>query len=200
MERRTRTAHSMLVANRGLFVTQKAVDSHIGCALSQIKKAKGTNKRVWNPWPEEPPQAEDYCLFLGDAKGRAIPVREADVSLSNCKVTRLVGNRAADMFALYDYGAPTGGIFHGGMLVETAVAEISGAKVGGNEVGSMDLKFAPGNIKSGDYRFDVGTAGSVTLVASPATPMRVAWLVFPLVEPHGLPLFFADPLDITIWG
>ena len=61
---KTSPAHSMLVANRSLFVTQKAVDSHLGYALSQIKKAKGTNKRVWNPWPEEPPQAEDYCLFL----------------------------------------------------------------------------------------------------------------------------------------
>ena len=69
---KTSPAHSMLVANRRLFVTQKAVDSHLGYALSQIKKAKGTNKRVWNPWPEEPPQAEDYCLFLGDAKGRAV--------------------------------------------------------------------------------------------------------------------------------
>ena len=68
---KTSPAHSMLVDNRGLFVTQKAVDSHLGYALSQIKKARGTNKRVWNPWPEEPPQAEDYCLFLGDAKGRA---------------------------------------------------------------------------------------------------------------------------------
>ena len=66
---KTSPAHSMLVDNRGLFVTQKAVDSHLGYALSQIKKARGTNKRVWNPWPEEPPQAEDYCLFLGDAKG-----------------------------------------------------------------------------------------------------------------------------------
>ena len=64
---KTSPAHSMLVDNRGLFVTQKAVDSHLGYALSQIKKARGTNKRVWNPWPEEPPQAEDYCLFLGDA-------------------------------------------------------------------------------------------------------------------------------------
>jgi hypothetical protein len=25
-------------------------------------------------------------------------------------------------------------------------------------------------------------------------------LSFFFVEPHGLPLFFADPLDITIWG
>ncbi len=52
-----------------------------------------------------------------------------------------------------------------------AVAEISGAKVNGNEVGSMDLEFAPKGIKGGDYRFDVGTAGSVTLVAQTVIPV-----------------------------
>ncbi len=126
---KTTPAHSMLVSHRQLFVTQKAVDSHLGYALSQIKKAKGTNKRVWNPWPKEPPQAEDYCLFLGDAKGRAIPVKEAGIDLSRCRVARLVGNRAADMFALYDYGeAADGGVFHGGMLVEFDGAKLDPAK------------------------------------------------------------------------
>ena len=85
---KTSPAHSMLVDNRGLFVTQKAVDSHLGYALSQIKKARGTNKRVWNPWPEEPPQAEDYCLFLGDAKGRAVPVRDTRWLSRKCRLRR----------------------------------------------------------------------------------------------------------------
>ena len=117
---KTSPAYSLLVANRRLFVTQKAVDSHLGYALSQIRKARGANKRVWNPWPEEPPRAEDYCLFLGDAKGRAIPVAEAGIDLARCKVARLVGNRAADLFAVYDYGEDAdGGVFHGGMLVES---------------------------------------------------------------------------------
>ena len=52
-----------------------------------------------------------------------------------------------------------------------AVAEISGAKVSGDEVGSMDLEFAPKGIKGGDYRFDVGTAGSITLVAQTVIPV-----------------------------
>ena len=52
-----------------------------------------------------------------------------------------------------------------------AVAEICGAKVSGNEVGSMELEFSPKGIKGGDYRFDVGTAGSVTLVAQTVIPV-----------------------------
>lgn len=98
---------------------------------SRVKKAKGANKRVWNPWPKESPKAEEYCLFLGDAKGCAVPVARGGINLDNCRVARLVGNRATDVFALYDYEAPTGGIFHGGMLVETNAAELDhGRRVG----------------------------------------------------------------------
>ncbi len=52
-----------------------------------------------------------------------------------------------------------------------AVAEICGAKVSAVEVGSGELEFVPGAIKGGDYRFDVGTAGSVTLVAQTIIPV-----------------------------
>ena len=52
-----------------------------------------------------------------------------------------------------------------------AVAEICGAKVSDVIVGSQELEFAPRAIKAGDYRFDVGTAGSVTLVAQTIIPV-----------------------------
>ena len=52
-----------------------------------------------------------------------------------------------------------------------AVAEICGAKVSDIEVGSTSLAFEPGPIKGGDYRFDIGTAGSVTLVAQTVIPV-----------------------------
>jgi len=46
-----------------------------------------------------------------------------------------------------------------------AVAAICGAKTSAVGVGSGELEFVPGTTKGGDYRFDIGTAGSVTLVA-----------------------------------
>ncbi len=52
-----------------------------------------------------------------------------------------------------------------------AVAEICGATVEGDEVGSMRLSFAPGPIRGGDYRFDIGTAGATTLVAQTVIPV-----------------------------
>jgi len=45
-----------------------------------------------------------------------------------------------------------------------AAAEICSAEVAGAHVGSGKLTFAPGKADSGDYRFDIGTAGSTTLV------------------------------------
>ena len=44
------------------------------------------------------------------------------------------------------------------------VAEICHAVVEGDSVGSTSLRFEPGTVEPGDYRFDVGTAGSITLV------------------------------------
>ena len=44
------------------------------------------------------------------------------------------------------------------------VAEICHAMVDGAAVGSTSLTFEPGTVDAGDYRFDVGTAGSISLV------------------------------------
>ena len=52
-----------------------------------------------------------------------------------------------------------------------AVAQICGAQVEGDEVDSTRLSFKPGKIKGGTYQFDIGTAGSVTLVAQTVIPV-----------------------------
>lgn len=45
-----------------------------------------------------------------------------------------------------------------------AAASISGAEVSDAELGSTELLFRPGAVRSGDYRFAIGSAGSTTLV------------------------------------
>lgn len=45
-----------------------------------------------------------------------------------------------------------------------AMAQICNAEVSGAKVGSLSLKFYPGEIKHGDYCFEIVTAGSVSLV------------------------------------
>jgi RNA 3'-terminal phosphate cyclase (ATP) len=52
-----------------------------------------------------------------------------------------------------------------------AVAEISSASSKGLQIGSTEFVFSPGGIKAGTFRFDVGTAGSITLVLQTLMPL-----------------------------
>lgn len=55
------------------------------------------------------------------------------------------------------------------MAVQSA-ARISHAEVEGDAVGSKSLTFRPGAVQSGTYSFDIGTAGSTTLVLQTLIP------------------------------
>lgn len=52
-----------------------------------------------------------------------------------------------------------------------AAAEICGAEVKGASLGSKNIQFVPGEIKAGDYRFSVGSAGSSTLIFQTVLPL-----------------------------
>lgn len=51
-----------------------------------------------------------------------------------------------------------------------ASALVSGAKVRGDSVGSTELIFEPNAVRAGEYFFDIGTAGSTTLLAQSLIP------------------------------
>ena len=51
-----------------------------------------------------------------------------------------------------------------------AAAEIGGARVEGAELNSMELQFFPGEVRSGNYNFAVGSAGSASLVLQTVLP------------------------------
>lgn len=66
-----------------------------------------------------------------------------------------------------------------------AAAEISRATVEGDAIDSRELSFAPGKVAPGDYTFDIGSAGSATLVLQTLLP----------------PLLFADkPSMLALHG
>jgi RNA 3'-phosphate cyclase len=56
------------------------------------------------------------------------------------------------------------GLGHQHLMAVKALAQISGAKVDGSAIGSETLTFIPGEICPGNYKFEIGTAGSVTLL------------------------------------
>ncbi len=51
-----------------------------------------------------------------------------------------------------------------------AATEICGAQVSGDELGSQQLRFTPGPIRGGEYRFAIGSAGSCMLVLQTVLP------------------------------
>ncbi len=51
-----------------------------------------------------------------------------------------------------------------------AAAEVAGATLSGDEIGSRELVFQPGTARSGTYHFAIGSAGSATLVLQTVLP------------------------------
>ncbi|MBI5226973.1 RNA 3'-phosphate cyclase [Candidatus Micrarchaeota archaeon] len=68
-------------------------------------------------------------------------------------------------------GRPNPGLQPQHLMACKAVRNICRGTLEGAEVGSTELKFVPGPIVGGKYEFDIGTAGSVTLVAQTILPI-----------------------------
>jgi RNA 3'-terminal phosphate cyclase (ATP) len=72
-------------------------------------------------------------------------------------------------------GRPNPGLAAQHLTAVRAAAAICGARVEGAAVGSRDLRFTPGAVHPGRYRFEVGTAGSCSLVLQTvALPLALA--------------------------
>lgn len=56
------------------------------------------------------------------------------------------------------------------LMAVQAAAQISEAKVSGDTLGSRELRFEPSAAQAGKYKFDIGSAGSTTLVLQTILP------------------------------
>lgn len=65
---------------------------------------------------------------------------------------------------------PKPGLMRQHLASVKAATEVCGARVIGAELGSCALEFHPGAIQSGEYEFQIGTAGSSTLVLQTVVP------------------------------
>lgn len=80
---------------------------------------------------------------------------------------------------------PKPGLMRQHLACVNAAVAISGARAEGAELGSQELVFEPGPVRPGDYTFNVGTAGSCSLVLQTVLP----------------PLMLADaPSRVTLGG
>jgi len=110
-----------LLDNRSIFISKQAFASHINYATSQIKRAKGQNKFVNNPQPEEKPSEIDFCWFVPIQAGldqfpyRPIALKDTGISLSRCSCAAM--EHLTNAYRLYEYDSPTRGVFRNGTIV-----------------------------------------------------------------------------------
>ena len=109
----------MVQAKRSMFLSRKVCQTYCDYAMGQIKKARGCNKRIHNPQPEEPPTPEDFCFALmTDPSGRParpVPLKASGIRLERCHAAAL--ENSGELYRLYDYGETARGVFRNGMLV-----------------------------------------------------------------------------------
>jgi uncharacterized protein len=118
-----------LVRSRSLFITRQCGDTHVGYALSQIKKARGQNKWVNDPKTTEAPTKEDFCYVIprdrlqqaGGTPCRPVSLARAGWRLEEYHAARL--EHASNTFRLYHYGRGARGVFRGDVLVCESIPE-----------------------------------------------------------------------------
>jgi len=66
------------------------------------------------------------------------------------------------------------GLMRQHLMAVQAAAQIAAAEVAGDRLGSGELCFAPRSVRPGEYSFDIGTAGSTTLVLQTVIPPLLA--------------------------
>lgn len=69
---------------------------------------------------------------------------------------------------------PKPGLMRQHLTCVEAAAAICGGQAQGAEIGSTELSFTPGELRSGDFEFSVGTAGSTGLVFQTVFPALLA--------------------------
>jgi predicted nucleotidyltransferase len=118
-----------LIQSRNLFITRQCGDTHIGYAMSQIKKARGQNKWVNQPKASNPPMKEEFCHVIPRDRLQqtdGIPCRPIPLLLTNWNLAEYHAARlehASNMFRLYYYGGDAHGVFRGDVLVCESIPE-----------------------------------------------------------------------------
>ncbi|GJM25374.1 MAG: RNA 3'-terminal phosphate cyclase [Phycisphaerae bacterium] len=80
-----------------------------------------------------------------------------------------------------------------------AARDISCGQIIGDEIGSTELEFEPGEVYGGDFKFSIGTAGSTTLVLQTVLlPLALAKTSSRLVLEGGTHNPFAPPFDFLV--
>lgn len=117
-------AADRLLAERRLFISKRAYESHVAYAMAQIKKARGQNKWVNNPKSETPPRKEEFCWIVprraaqwdwAQPPYRPVAAADSGIDLAECHAAAL--EHCPGVYRLYHYGPTAKGVFRNNHLV-----------------------------------------------------------------------------------
>ncbi len=96
-------------------------------------------------------------------------------------------------------GRPRPGLMRQHITAVKAAAKICNAKVKGAEISSLKIEFYPGKVQTGTYKFDVGSAGSTTLVFQTLLPaLMMAEGTTEIILSGGTHNQYSPPLDFLV--
>ena len=105
-----------LLESRGAFISKALVRAKLGYAMGQIKKARGQNKWINQPQPEQAPTPQQFCYWLPQhpegLPGRPKALTNLPVPLEHCHVARV--EHGGHWYRLYHLGPEARGVFRGG--------------------------------------------------------------------------------------
>ena len=83
------------------FLTKACRDTFAGYAITQIRKARGLNKKVHNPMPEERAGVETFCYVIEN--GRSLPLVDwsHQTGIPAAALTLAKVDHARDLYAVY---------------------------------------------------------------------------------------------------
>jgi predicted nucleotidyltransferase len=137
---KTSPVWEQVIAHRQSFISKRVLQTYGGYAVSQIKRAKGQNKLVHNPMPEEKPVKEDFCWIMpfinvldrnvsndefkyhvesyqlqypNSMPFRPIPLKDAPDHFNLVKYHCVPVEHTNNMYRLYNYGGNAKGVFRG---------------------------------------------------------------------------------------
>lgn len=110
-----------------LLLSKKCKDAFAGYAFTQIKKAKGLNKKIYNPVDKERKSILHFCYVINGKSSRPLLewLAENDYKQENCGLAKI--NHMKDLYGLYyqeDQDLGFKGVMHKDNANEVALSSI----------------------------------------------------------------------------
>ena len=97
--------HELQVAD---FLTKACRDTFAGYAITQIRKARGLNKKVHNPMPEERAGVADFCYVIEHGRSQSLADWTHQTGIPATALALAKVDHARDLYAVYHDAAGAG--------------------------------------------------------------------------------------------